>query len=186
MKFKSAFSVISLSILLAVLCFQAFGQNTVSPQKRELIKELLVITDAVKTAEAAMAQMNQEMPKIMKQLSLQQAESSGLSASQRKEFEESFEATVIRMVKRMQEKMATSLNLAEYMEKVSLELYDKYFSESELKDMLAFYKTPTGKKTIEVMPKLMADSMQKSTEQFMPKMMSIINEIIAEELKIKK
>jgi hypothetical protein len=90
------------------------------------------------------------------------------------------------MVKRMQEKMATSLNLAEYMEKVSLELYDKYFSESELKDMLAFYKTPTGKKTIEVMPKLMADSMQKSTEQFMPKMMSIINEIIAEELKIKK
>jgi hypothetical protein len=75
MKFKSAFSVISLSILLTVLCFQAFGQNTVSPQKRELIKELLVITDAVKTAEAAMAQMNQEMPKIMKQLSLQQAES---------------------------------------------------------------------------------------------------------------
>lgn len=187
MKFKNAFSVIGLSIFLVAACCQAFGQNTVSPQKRELIKELLTVTEATKLAENAsremLAQMDREMPKIMKMVLMQDTR---LTPEQRKEVEDQIEKSSGAAVKRFGEKLIQKLNYAELLETVSLELYDKYFTEAELKDMIAFYKTPTGKKTIEVMPKLMADIMQKTSELVLPKVMSLINEIMSAEFKIKK
>jgi hypothetical protein len=36
-------------------------------------------------------------------------------------------------------------------------LYARYFSAQELRDMLAFYKTPTGLKSLQVMPQLTAE-----------------------------
>jgi hypothetical protein len=39
-------------------------------------------------------------------------------------------------------------------------IYQKYFTNKEITEMIAFYETPLGKKTISVMPKLMQDSVQ--------------------------
>lgn len=39
-------------------------------------------------------------------------------------------------------------------------LYDKYLSGEEIKGLIKFYQTPLGQKTIQVMPKLMAESEQ--------------------------
>lgn len=46
------------------------------------------------------------------------------------------------------------------MEAEILDLYMTEFSESELKDIIAFYLTPTGKKSLERMPQILAASMQ--------------------------
>ncbi|GBD50706.1 DUF2059 domain-containing protein [Methylopila sp. Yamaguchi] len=46
-------------------------------------------------------------------------------------------------------------------------VYAKHFSAQELKDMLAFYETPTGRKTITVMPALMGELMQTLTPQML-------------------
>ena len=35
-------------------------------------------------------------------------------------------------------------------------LYDKYFSAQEVKDLIRFYESPIGQKTITVLPELMA------------------------------
>jgi hypothetical protein len=37
-------------------------------------------------------------------------------------------------------------------------LYDKYLSDKEIKELVQFYQTPLGQKTIQVMPKLLAES----------------------------
>lgn len=39
-------------------------------------------------------------------------------------------------------------------------VYDKYLSDEEIKGMIQFYSTPLGKKVIEVLPKLTAESEQ--------------------------
>ena len=39
-------------------------------------------------------------------------------------------------------------------------IYDKYFSDKEIKDLIQYYRTPLGQKTIEVMPKLVAESQE--------------------------
>ncbi len=41
-------------------------------------------------------------------------------------------------------------------------IYARNFSEKEVRDMIAFYQTETGRKTLTVMPKLMQESMQAS------------------------
>ena len=187
MKIKTAVSIFSLMFFLATCCLQAFAQNTVSPQKRALIKELLEVTEAAKLAEstsqAMMIQMEQEFPKIMEQLIAQQASENKLTPRQRKALEDGYNQFSDRMLKGFREKVFSTINYAELLEQISMELYDKYFTEDELKDMLAFYRTPTGKKTIQVMPKLVTDSMQKSSEIVLPKIMNALNEVIQEEAK---
>lgn len=49
-------------------------------------------------------------------------------------------------------------NIDSFREQV-IPLYHKYFSASEIRGMIAFYSTDLGKKTISVMPSLMAESM---------------------------
>lgn len=42
--------------------------------------------------------------------------------------------------------------------KLVIPVYDKYLSDEEIKGMIQFYSTPLGKKMIQVLPKLMAES----------------------------
>ena len=49
-------------------------------------------------------------------------------------------------------------------------VYDKYFSEDELKELIAFYKGTTGRKLIKVMPLIMEDSMKATESYFQEKM----------------
>jgi len=67
-------------------------------------------------------------------------------------------------------------------EQVSYPVYDKYFTEAELRDIIGFYKSSTGKKAIAMMPQILDDSMRLTNEILLPKMSSIMGEIIAEEL----
>jgi hypothetical protein len=43
-------------------------------------------------------------------------------------------------------------------------LYARHFSESEMRDMIAFYASPTGKRVVSEMPALMRESMQISVQ----------------------
>ncbi len=51
-------------------------------------------------------------------------------------------------------------------------IYDKYFTEKELQELINFYQSPTGRKLIEVMPLIMEDSMQATMSYFKEKMPS--------------
>lgn len=43
-------------------------------------------------------------------------------------------------------------------------IYDKHFTHEEIKELLKFYQTPLGKKTISTMPKIMEESMAMGQE----------------------
>ncbi|MGH9902755.1 MAG: DUF2059 domain-containing protein [Pyrinomonadaceae bacterium] len=68
-------------------------------------------------------------------------------------------------------------------EEVSQEVYDEHFTAEELRDLLAFYKTPTGRKTIKIMPQLFSESMNKTSERLAPEVQPIVKEIIEEEMR---
>ena len=73
------------------------------------------------------------------------------------------------------------LNFSEIIETVYLPIYDKYFSEEELREMLAFYRTPLGRKSIEVMPSLMQEAGAAVEAAVRPLAVGLIQEIVAEE-----
>ena len=63
-------------------------------------------------------------------------------------------------------------------------LYAKYFTEQELKDLLAFNSTPLGRKSQEILPKIMAEGMPKimqGVQALMPKIQQEFSEILKSE-----
>ena len=61
-----------------------------------------------------------------------------------------------------------------------VKLYKKYFSEKEINDITGFYKTPTGKKSMQVMPTVMMESMQigmKRVQDKMPELKKMLDDI---------
>ncbi|MBB6001395.1 DUF2059 domain-containing protein [Arcicella rosea] len=43
-------------------------------------------------------------------------------------------------------------------------MYTKYFTHSEIKELIAYHESPIGKKVIEKQPLILADSMQMGKE----------------------
>jgi hypothetical protein len=64
---------------------------------------------------------------------------------------------------------------------ISSTLLDKYYTLEEVKDLTAFYKTPTGLKSLKMMAPMMTDTMLAMQEKVMPKMMIVMKEIMDED-----
>lgn len=71
--------------------------------------------------------------------------------------------------------------MARVIEDVSVDLYDKYFTEDEIKDLIVFYKSHTGKKTTEVLPKMFGESMTNTMDAVKPKVLEIVAQLVNEE-----
>jgi len=67
-------------------------------------------------------------------------------------------------------------------EQISYTLYDQFYTEAELKDVIAFYKTSTGQKVITTTPKLTSESIRLSNQLVLPKITNLIQEIVKEEI----
>ncbi|HLG14843.1 MAG TPA: DUF2059 domain-containing protein [Blastocatellia bacterium] len=153
-----------------------------TPEKRALVKELYVLTRADKTAENMMSailnQMEGDLPRQLSQVLLSVP---GLSATERANIEARISESTGRVLKRFRELLPQRVNIGEVVEQVFDQVYGKYYSEEELKDLVSFYKSPTGQKSVSLMPQLIQDSIQKTAELVNPKILELTNEIMKEE-----
>lgn len=62
-------------------------------------------------------------------------------------------------------------------------LYDRYFSEEDLKRMVEFYQTPVGRKAIQIMPALTQEAGVAIDRVVRPEAVRIIQDIVADEVK---
>ncbi|NUN65420.1 DUF2059 domain-containing protein [Pseudanabaena biceps] len=151
----------------------------ISQSKRELIKELLEITGSDTNARQLMESMvRAELPKLVSTV-LQKVPALD---SDRPEVQQQLTEVVSRMASKYRDRVVQKINISQVVEQISYPIYDKYFTESELRDILGFYKSATGKKAIAILPQVVGDSMSRANEILMPKITSIMGEIIAEEL----
>ncbi|OIP75140.1 MAG: hypothetical protein AUK48_08335 [Oscillatoriales cyanobacterium CG2_30_44_21] len=153
--------------------------TAISASKRALIKELLEITGSDKSAQQIMDSMvRAELPKLVSTI----LEQVPLLDSDRPEIQQQFSNVVSQMAVKYRDRVAKKINLGKLIEQVSYPIYDKYFTEPELRDILNFYKSSTGKKAIAVLPQVVGDSLSRTNEILMPQMTKIMGEVIAEEL----
>lgn len=59
-----------------------------------------------------------------------------------------------------------------------VDIYDKYFTEQEINDFTAFYKTPAGQKMLKVLPEIQKEIMTLMMQKYMPEMQSKIKEAV--------
>jgi hypothetical protein len=181
---RNAIKLAGLSLLLVgSVCPAAKAQDEIKPAKRALIKELYMATRADKMAESftkiILTQMERDLPKMISET----PEMADLKSRDRELVQRTIVETSTRVFKRFKELMPQRINFAEVMEQMFYPIYDKFFTEEELKDLVAFYKSTTGQKSIEVMPQLMQDAVQRSSQALNAKVMELVTEVMQEEKK---
>ena len=65
-------------------------------------------------------------------------------------------------------------------------IYDKYFSQNEINDLVSFYKSPSGHKFVKVTPDIQKDLMMVMMQKYGPEMQKSIRAKIDEWIKSEK
>jgi uncharacterized protein len=162
----------------------SYGQNQISEEKRQLISELIALNKTEKQIAEVTDIMLDSMEttyligfnqSIEKRTDLSQVEKDKLKSSVNEYF--------LSFSKKFRERLPKAVNYTKYVEDTVYPLYDKFFTTEEVKDLVAFYKTPTGKKVIETMPLLFKESHELAQKYLLPDILKLLDEIMQEDLK---
>jgi hypothetical protein len=161
------------------------GEVEVTESKQEMIRELLTIVGIVGMAEQmrdqhSVMELMQMQPSYHEMMEWATSEQPDLSEEDRQLLLarlDDFDAFAERFRALFNER----LNFSTIIETVYPPLYDRIFSEADLRQMVTFYRTPVGRKSIEVMPSLMQEAGAGIEEAVRPLSIGLIQEIVAEE-----
>jgi len=170
---------------------ESAGAQTMTPEKRALIVELLEVTDSKRNAlafyKAMLDQQEAQMPDVIWQSLASNKEIQGLSSDEKARLRKEMLETSAVTNKRLRELFSKRIDFTQIVEDIAYDLYSKYFTEAEIKDLVIFYKSPTGKKSIELSPKMFAESLSTAMARINPKVLEIMTELSNEEAeRIKK
>jgi uncharacterized protein len=136
---------------------------SITPERKALIKELLGLMKASENSEAIANQfMDQLQPAVASEMSdhmrgLIRAQK--FTPSEQKRAEALVDETIQRILTRIRAEVPKRVNFAELVEKIAVEVYDKHFTEAEVKDLIAFYKTSAAQKFARILPQIVAEIM---------------------------
>ena len=156
--------------------------ETTSPQKQSLIAELLRVMDTRKQSEqvinAMMDQFEKQIPEIV--WSALSDSLSKLTKQEQEELRVKITQSAIETSERFRDAFTKKLDFAKF-EEITGAVYGKYFSETEISDLIAFYKSNTGQRMLQSMPQMVTESMERSQELIMPIMKDLMNDASTEE-----
>ena len=131
------------AVLLAGLLSQGAIADELTPAKRQDIERLMNITGAKNIAKQFAAATSIQMFRALK-------------ASRPDIPDRAFQVMNQELLAMFSEKMDAPGGLLDKM----VPIYSKYFTDDEVKQLLAFYQTPLGAKSIRVLPQVVHESMQ--------------------------
>lgn len=153
-------------LLLTLIAVTAVSAHAEAPAKSQHVEELLSITDASAMVDTMYNQLEVSLQDMASQM--------GISGSEQLVFDE-YHAKMVQL-------MRTELNWEKIKDPIKA-IYSEHFSDQQIKDMIAFYKTDTGKQTLEKMPVIVQESMavsQEATAEIMPKMQEMVRQLAAD------
>lgn len=159
------------------------SQQPISNRKKQLIQELIELTGGEKlfrqVSQVTAAQLQQDFQAIIESIP---TESIGVSAAQKQELLQTLSQDINRIANLYNQRLMEKINFNQIIDNVYYPLYDKYYTEEDLQAMIDFYQTPTGKKTIDVMPQLLQESIQRVSQIIQPQATQIFQEIFEQEI----
>ena len=174
-------TLLMLALLFAVSA-QASARNDISPEKRSAIRELMALINAEKKAEEVVRMMTVQLEatrdEIIKSIL---DERDDLTGKERASLEEMFSSERKDATKQFQDKLMRKINFAQLVTEMSAAVYDKYYTLEELRDLINFYKTPTGQKSLRLMTPIFAETMKQMQERLLPKIPVVIRELQEED-----
>ena len=169
---------LTIFLLTIVFLTQSFAQNDVATEKQLAIKELVALINADDKAQEIIdlfsAQLDEMQDATIKSLLNERTD---LTANDKKSLEEMLLSDRKNSIRRFQDKLAQKINYSEMMREISAIVYDKNYTLEEIRDLTAFYRTPTGQKSLKQIAPVLTDTMQLVQERLLPKIPIIMKEI---------
>ena len=141
----------------------ATAQDTITPEKKALIKELLGLINAYNNSETIANQiMDQLQGLVASQFTNEMREwiqAQEYPPAEQKRLEAIVDETIQRVLTRIRAEVPKRINYSELVEKLGVEIYNKHFTEAELEELIAFNKTPTAQKFVKILPQITAEMM---------------------------
>ena len=151
-------------------------EQTIPAEKWDLIQQLIEITQSSQLIDQLLDSLFGESDSLMEEVIKQSPQYQSASEEER----QSMVAESQRVQRRMYELLTEEVNLVEISRNIEIYLYDKYYTEEDLENLLAFYRTPTGQKLIETLPKMSQDSIELSSRLVVPRMMNVFQQLMEE------
>lgn len=180
-------STLGISVFIVLGSFATAAQPALNAEKLALIKEFLVVTNAKKmAADSSDMMLGLQASETQKLIDSLIDEDKSLSPEMKADVRRIAEASAEKSNARVREFFSKRMDLGELIEEVSIPVYDKHFTEQQMRDLITFYKTPTGKRMIEVTPQLTMELMTAMMGKMIPKLQEFMKEAAESELKILK
>ena len=124
-----------------------FSQETISAEKRTLIQEVMELTNTVNLGVKTEFKVTDFQDSLLAMI----AQDKELDDSQRLELKKIVSESNERITKQIQDFNEDKNNSSDLLKEVNFRFYDKTFTENELKELVVFYRTPTGQKSAKFM-----------------------------------
>ena len=172
---------IAATLLVSLACAGAWAQTAKpaapDPKATAAARELLDAMNYRATTAAAMKQMIANMPQMMKSGAEAQIRNApNLSDKERADKLAEVDRMVPKAVAAVSKTLEDPALTDEMMAEV-VPLYTRYFTADEMKQLAAFYRTPVGKKALQVMPQLMGEGMQMGQRVIAPRINKVMMEL---------
>lgn len=180
-------SFILTTIASVLILLPAIGLPQTPDTKRKLIAELIEVTGALTNIESDFRKGIEEQKRLMDSaLPDDLFASDDLTEAERQERREKVTADRNRMFDLMIDRIEKEIDFKGFAEKSLYNIYDKHYTEQELKELISFYQTPIGKKVVAVSPLIQSETMNAFAGELLPTLMKIIKEVMDIELKERK
>ncbi len=160
------------------------AQDAASPEKVKLIKELVEVSGGQR-------QFNDIVTGMMNFQEEQSAElmtdifkdDKVLTPAQREEALKLLKETNDRIGVKAREFFTKTFDFGKFVDEVFVPLYSKHFTDNELRDLIAFYRTPTGQKMISESKEFMNDTLALVSKSLVPAFSAYMKQVADEEFK---
>ncbi|MGH9754187.1 MAG: DUF2059 domain-containing protein [Blastocatellia bacterium] len=168
-----------------IIALPAHAQDALTPEKKALIKELMKLMNAATNTEALtgtfLEQSLNNIAPLISQGLLQEIPQEKLSPDEQKRLKSEADAATQRILIRLRTEFPKRINFGELLERAGMEMYGKHFTEEELKELIAFHKTPVAQKLLRLLPQITAETMPKIVEWVTPTFTQLMDEVFIEE-----
>lgn len=179
---KPNFKLLFICAAITVFCADtllAQHIESISPEKKALIqefREVIGMQNITFSADVRSVNIEETFTKIIDS-------DNELTASQKGELKKEIVGIKERINKQLQTFFEDKAATRQLSETLSIEVYNKNFSESELREMIAFFKTPTGQKAVKFLFSVRTQLQNAFQEGLTKKVQELVGAKIQEEIK---
>lgn len=145
----------------------------------ELIKAMRVEQRATAMVDMMLTDLEKTYPALLRSMTLQAVGGAGSSSDA---IAADIEKSSASFMQRFRLRLLERIDYAKFTKDSLESIYSRTFTEKELRDLLEFHKSETGRKMLEVEPKIMEESLRLSNDVLLPQVTKIAEELLKEDL----